>query len=570
MIEKRFVKKEAIDKGWSGDTKFRVTTVEGISYLLRISPADRAEAKRADFERMKHVEALGIPMCRPIAFDTDPDGAYSLQSWIDGVDGEVAVPLLSDTEQYVMGLEAGRILRTIHTIPAPPGQESWESRYNRKVDRNIRNYQACPVHFDGAARLIRYLEANRELLRDRPQSYQHGDYHVGNLMVDHSGKLVVIDFDRSDYGDPWEEFNRIVFCVHVSPLFTSGMVNGYFDGQVPPLFWRLLALYIASNTLASVPWALPYGQSDVDTMLDRARDVLSWYGDFHDPVPSWYHPGYYLQEIDGVPYKLKAPFDFGFLSRFGTVFKVYDDQDSGNICFGIQSVGERLFVKFAGAPTEQYDGTAADAVARLRAACRVYEDLAHPNLIRLIRTEPCSGGLASVFEWVDAVCMGRMYPASRKAFHLLPQADKLHIFEDILSFHAHVAACGYVAVDFYDGCVLYDTAHQKTMICDVDLYEKKPHTNQVGRMWGSARFMSPEEHTLGAVIDEVTNVYTMGATAFALFGEDGKRTPEAWTLSRAHYDVAAIAASDVRDRRYPSIQAMIRAWKAAWGASRPT
>jgi len=41
----------------------------------------------------------------------------------------------------------------------------------------------------------------------------------------------------------------------------------------------------------------------------------------------------------------------------------------------------------------------------------------------------------------------------------------------------------------------------------------------MGRMWGSSRFQSPEEYQLGADIDEVTNVYTIGTTAFALFGE---------------------------------------------------
>jgi serine/threonine-protein kinase len=86
---------------------------------------------------------------------------------------------------------------------------------------------------------------------------------------------------------------------------------------------------------------------------------------------------FYIQWIDGVPCKLKEPFDFSFLGNFGKVFKVYDDQDSRNIC-------------------------------------------------------------------------------------------------------------------------------------------KAPYVNEMGRMWGSTRFMSPEEFTLGAYIDEVTNVYAMGATAFAL------------------------------------------------------
>ena len=76
--------------------------------------------------------------------------------------------------------------------------------------------------------------------------------------------------------------------------------------------------------------------------------------------------GYYLQTLDGLPYKLKAPFDFSFISRYGRVFKIFDDQDSGNICFGTEKDGERYFVKFAGAPAEAYGGTPREAVERDR------------------------------------------------------------------------------------------------------------------------------------------------------------------------------------------------------------
>ena len=43
----------------------------------------------------------------------------------------------------------------------------------------------------------------------------------------------------------------------------------------------------------------------------------------------------HLQWADGIQYKLKSPYDFSFLSRYGRVFRVFDDQDSGNIGFGI-------------------------------------------------------------------------------------------------------------------------------------------------------------------------------------------------------------------------------------------
>lgn len=119
------------------------------------------------------------------------------------------------------------------SVPAPETQEDWEARFSRKIDRKIKMYCECPVQYENGQAFIDYINANRHLLKSRPQCYQHGDYHTGNMMIDGAGKLHIIDFDRCDFGDPWEEFNRIVWCAQKSPLFASGMVNGYFDGDVP-------------------------------------------------------------------------------------------------------------------------------------------------------------------------------------------------------------------------------------------------------------------------------------------------------------------------------------------------
>ena len=108
------------------------------------------------------------------------------------------------------------------------------------------------------------------------------------MMVDSSGKLVIIDFDRDDFGDPWEEFNRIVWCAQAAPAFARGMVDGYFDGDVPDVFWRLLLLYICSNTLSSLPWAAPYGETQIKVMTDQWADIRAWFDDFMRIVPTWY------------------------------------------------------------------------------------------------------------------------------------------------------------------------------------------------------------------------------------------------------------------------------------------
>lgn len=286
-----YISKEPITKGWSGDKKYCVRAADGTKYLLRISPMEQYEKKKNEFEMMQRVSALGVPMCQPIEFGTCDEGVYSLQSWIDGDDAESVILAMSDTEQYVYGLEAGRILKKIHSVPAPKTQEDWEIRFNRKIDHKIKKYNDCPIKYEHGQAFIDYINANRHLLKDRPQCYQHGDYHIGNMMIDRDGKLRIIDFDRDDFGDPWEEFNSIVWCAQKVPPFASGMVNGYFDNLVPDDFWRLLALYISSNTLSSVPWAIPFGQEQIDTMLNQAKEVLVWYDNMENPVPTWYKGG---------------------------------------------------------------------------------------------------------------------------------------------------------------------------------------------------------------------------------------------------------------------------------------
>ena len=288
MIYEKILTKTPIDKGWSGDRKYHVTTSCSSEYLLRVSPPERLERSKTQFARMQAAAALDIPMCLPLEFGICEDGPYSIQSWIRGRDAEEVLPTLPKKQQYAYGLDAGRILKKIHSIPAPATQEAWEPRFNRKMDRKIQLYNECPIHYEGGQAFIDYINENRHLLKNRPQVFQHGDYHIGNMMIDWEGQLQIIDFDRYDYGDPWEEFNRIVWCAQKAPVFASGMVDGYFDSRVPKEFWTLLALYIASNTLSSIYWAIPFGDEEIRTMKNQAEEVLAWYDNMQKTIPAWY------------------------------------------------------------------------------------------------------------------------------------------------------------------------------------------------------------------------------------------------------------------------------------------
>ena len=288
MIYETILSRTPIDKGWSGDKKYRVTTENGTQYLLRISDLARMERRKQEFSRMRQMSALGIPMCQPVEFGQCEEGVYAIHSWIDGVDAETVIPSMPARQQYAYGWEAGKILQSIHSLPAPADAPDWAARFNAKIDRKIAMYESCPRKYENGEAMLQYLAHSRHLLQDRPQSYQHGDYHIGNMMLNREGKLMIIDFDKDDFGDPWEEFNRIVWCAQSAPAFASGMVDGYFDDAVPMDFWALLALYICSNTIGSLPWAIPFGEKEISVMRNQAADVLRWYDDMTSVVPSWY------------------------------------------------------------------------------------------------------------------------------------------------------------------------------------------------------------------------------------------------------------------------------------------
>ena len=284
----QFVGKTLLQKGFSGDRKYCAVLPDGRKYLLRISPADQYARKLHQFHAMEHAASLGIPMCMPVEFGSCDDGVYAVHTWIDGVDAEDVMAAYSDSDQYRYGLDAGRWLRMIHTIPAPDDTPDWERFFNAKVDRKIAMYRDCELKYDGGELFLDYLERNRHLLHGRPVSYQHGDYHIGNMMIDGQGKLFIIDFDRDDYGDPWEEFNRIVWSARNTPYFAAGIVDGYFGGDVPMTFWQLLAFYLSSNAIGSLPWAIPYGEEEVQIMHDLAAQTLQWYDNMKTVIPAWY------------------------------------------------------------------------------------------------------------------------------------------------------------------------------------------------------------------------------------------------------------------------------------------
>ncbi len=81
-------------------------------------------------------------------------------------------------------------------------------------------------------------------------------------------------------------------------------------------------------------------------------------------------------------------------------------------------------------------------------------------------------------------------------------------------------------------------------------------------MFGSSRFMAPEEFQRGATIDQRTTVFTMGRTAAVLLA-DGTLDRKPFRGSDALYEVMRQACEPQPEHRFPSLASFRRAWCAA-------
>ncbi|MFD2077603.1 serine/threonine protein kinase [Actinopolymorpha cephalotaxi] len=263
--------------------------------------------------------------------------------------------------------------------------------------------------------------------------------------------------------------------------------------------------------------------------------------------------------IDDVPVR--------YLERLGGIFARFgaDTQDSGNVSYGVAAGGRRYFVKTAGDPGDttpylDFGGR----TALLHNAAWLAESVQHPLLPAFHGLIESPGGPLLVYDWRDGDHLGT--PSARRndpgtafqRFRALPAEEVLAALDGLLDLHRMLDAAGWVAGDFYDGALLYDFGRRQLTVVDLDSYRLGPYRNDMGRMFGSTRFMAPEEFSFGAPIDGRTTAYVMARTVLVLLA-DGSLDRGAFRGPDAVYAVVQEAVT----ARYTCYSAFHRAWLAA-------
>lgn len=275
-------------KGWSHDHKYKVTNNLSQSFLLRITEIANLKHTQIEFNQLSSIKLTNISTPIDMGISIDNAYVYTLYKWIEGEDTIDHIQSYSKIDQYKLGIECGRRLKAIHRISIEQPTVSWEEYFTNKINKKIEQLKNCSIPLENSEIYLKCIKDTIHLLKNRPYTFQHGDFHIGNTLIQTNGELCLIDFNRHDIGDPWEEFNRIPFSVELSPEFASGSIDGYFEFNIPDDFFPLLALYTSVNQVSSLPWAITYGEKEVTTMIRLSKLTLEWYDNFSTYIPKWY------------------------------------------------------------------------------------------------------------------------------------------------------------------------------------------------------------------------------------------------------------------------------------------
>ncbi|GIO40779.1 aminoglycoside phosphotransferase family protein [Paenibacillus apis] len=279
-----------IHKGYSSDKKYIVHSSEDRKFLLRLFELNEYDQKQNEFSILQQMQRYDVECSRPLEIGKSSTAGYMLVSFIEGHDAMDELPKYSVSEQLNIGFEAGVELRKMHQYIAPNHVSPWFERKVNKHTRYIGQYLTCGVRVRNDEKIISFIDQNIKYMKQRPNVFQHDDFHVGNIVVKNKHLSGIIDFNRYDWGDPIHEFLKVgIFSREISIPFSIGQIKGYFQNEQPgELFWRLYSLYLAMCVFSTVVWTLKVTPETMDQMLDKIYTFLEDHDYFNRIKPNWY------------------------------------------------------------------------------------------------------------------------------------------------------------------------------------------------------------------------------------------------------------------------------------------
>ncbi|MDU1398870.1 hypothetical protein [Finegoldia magna] len=188
---------------------------------------------------------------------------------------------ISVEKQIQLGSEIGKILRKLHEKSQINDDTTWSKIFNYKINNLIYNYSMTNFRGDKDYIVFDYIENNRYLIESRKLSNIYLFDNLESIYADENN-LNFVSKNVSYMADSFYEFRKINEADEKNRIFYYSLLKSYFNGKIPRLFYRILAIY----TILDILEPKLNGEHDVDLTGEFDR-ILSIYNDFDCIIPVW-------------------------------------------------------------------------------------------------------------------------------------------------------------------------------------------------------------------------------------------------------------------------------------------
>jgi len=224
-----------INAGFSGDEKYCVKTDSGERFLVKLFAKKTENAIKIKAERMTKMADAGVPMARFVSYELCGDGRIiSFYTWCDG---DLVSDLLrkqSVEQSHELGLQAGRVLYKIHSVPVEYEPFRVHVFIKRRVRRALEIFESLGISEPLMDSLALYFKnKDLEFLKERRGCLIHTDYHTANITYSKKNGVQIIDWNDIHYSDPLSDLAYVYDAAKFDGgfrSFASGLLHGYLEG----------------------------------------------------------------------------------------------------------------------------------------------------------------------------------------------------------------------------------------------------------------------------------------------------------------------------------------------------
>ena len=192
---------------------------------------------------------------------------------------------LNDENAYNVGFKIGKFIFEYHKSFQGCDCGRWNKHYNYRINKFLHKYGLGQFRGNFDYVLLDFLDRNRYCLKDRICTTIIGINGLDDIKITKDGKFQIIEEYKILRSDSYFEFRNMNLYFNNSNLLT-GIVDGYFNNNVPRMFFKLLGVYTIIENLYDI--FVEDTEIDDEIVNEKIMKINDIYDGFSSIYPIWY------------------------------------------------------------------------------------------------------------------------------------------------------------------------------------------------------------------------------------------------------------------------------------------